>query len=887
MSQQGKGIVKSVLSGDTLILMGPSQGGPPPEKQISLSCVLSPRLARKGGQDEPFAWASREFLREKVIGKQVTFIVESVNPNSNRESGSVHFNGENLSKVMAAAGLAKLRAPGPNETKPDDYEDIVAAEAAAQSANKGMWDTTKSVMAANIRNIPSNEGLDCNALVDSLGKKPVKAIIERWRDGASFQCHLLPSNQFITVLLSGIQAPGIKRNDAGEELVQPFAREARFFAESRLLNREVNLVLEGVDKYKNFFATVIHPAGNIAEHLLEAGLVKVVEWSIGYCSQADRLRAAEKIAKEKRIRIWKDWTPPTSNSTAIVGRDFVGKIVEVVSGDLLMVQDGATTHKVGLSSIRVPRLGRRDDKAEPLAFESKDLLRTKFLGKKVNVKLEYSRPIPNNEREKERFFGTVSYDKSNLAEVLVEKGLATVVRHRQEDDRSSQYDQLLQAEARAISAGVGLHAKELPPVRHINDMSTSAAVAKAKAFLPLLSRKGRVPGICEYVMNGARIKVYIPRESCMVTVALSGVRCPATSRNDGTKGEEFGDAASAFTKDKCFQMDVEIEVDSCDRVGCFLGNVFVNKKNLASMLLSEGYAWLSGSKESDNNAHMREYVSCENSAKSERKRVWANYDEEAEAKAAAERENPIDKPTGPEIKVNVVEILDCTHFFVHLANDAEKLAELEKRMAAYGEAQNAKPANTDFKPKAGEICGAKFAADGLWYRAKVEKRNADGSCEVLFVDYGNSDLVALADIRPTDASFPSATSIPALAKEMKLAFLKAPKSENDDEMAFEAGAFMRELVWGKTLSAKVNYTDLKVQAVTLSDGTGVSVNSALLRAGLASINKRFARRAGPQVAAFQKDEDVARAARLNIFQYGDCYDSDEDEKKWTPNPPKK
>jgi staphylococcal nuclease domain-containing protein 1 len=886
MSQEGKGIVKSVLSGDTLILMGPSQGGPPPEKQISLSCVLAPRLARKGGQDEPYAWASREFLREKVIGKQVTFIVESVNPTSNRESGSVHFNGENLSKVMAAAGLAKLRTPGPNETKPEDFEDIVAAEASAQSVTKGMWDTSKASMTAAIRNIPANEGLDCNALVDSFAKKPVKAIIERWRDGASFQCHLLPSNQFITVLLSGVQAPGIKRNDGGEELVQPFAREARFFAESRLLNREVSLILEGVDKFKNFFATVVHPAGNIAEHLLEAGLVKVVEWSIGYCSRADSLRAAEKIAKEKRIRIWKDWTPPTSSSTAVVGRDFVGKVVEIVSGDLLIVQDGATAQKVGLSSIRVPRMGRRDDKPEPLAFESKDYLRKNFLGKKVSVKLEYSRPIPNNEREKERFFGTVTYEKTNFAEALVEKGLATVVRHRQEDDRSSQYDQLLQAETRAVAAGVGLHAKDLPPVRHINDMSTPAAVAKAKAFLPLLSRKGKVQGICEYVMNGARIKVYIPKESCMVTVALSGVRCPATARQDGTKGEEFGDAATAFTKDKCFQTDVEIEVDSCDRVGCFMGNVFVKGKNLSDLLLREGLAWLSNSKESDSNPYMREYVSAENSAKSEKKRVWANYDEEAEAKAAAAEHNPIDRPSGPEIKVKVVEIIDCTHFFVHLAADEEKLAELEKRMAAYGEAQNSKPENTEFKPKIGEICGAKFSADGLWYRAKVEKRN-DGSLEVFFVDYGNMDLVSLADIRPTDASFPSLTSIPALAKEMKLAFLKPPKSENDDEMAFEAGAAMRELTWGKTLSAKANYLDMKIQAVTLSDGTGVSVNSALLRQGFASINKRFAKRAGPQVQAFQKDEDIARAARLNIFQYGDCYDSDEDEKKWTPNPPKK
>lgn len=38
---------------------------------------------------------------------------------------------------------------------------------------------------------------------------------------------------------------------------------------------------------------------------------------------------------------------------------------------------------------------------------------------------------------------------SNIAEALVSKGLATVIRYRQDDDqRSSHYDELLAAEAR-------------------------------------------------------------------------------------------------------------------------------------------------------------------------------------------------------------------------------------------------------------------------------------------------------------------------------------------------------------------------------------------------------------------------------------------------------
>lgn len=46
--------------------------GPPPEMQLSLASLQSPKLGRAPGiVDEPFAWDSREFLRKKCIGKPV------------------------------------------------------------------------------------------------------------------------------------------------------------------------------------------------------------------------------------------------------------------------------------------------------------------------------------------------------------------------------------------------------------------------------------------------------------------------------------------------------------------------------------------------------------------------------------------------------------------------------------------------------------------------------------------------------------------------------------------------------------------------------------------------------------------------------------------------
>ncbi|XP_022872818.1 ribonuclease TUDOR 2-like [Olea europaea var. sylvestris] len=64
-----RGIVKAVPSGDSLVIVGGSEAEIPPEKTITLSSLIAPKLARRGSIDEPFAWESREFLRKLCIGK--------------------------------------------------------------------------------------------------------------------------------------------------------------------------------------------------------------------------------------------------------------------------------------------------------------------------------------------------------------------------------------------------------------------------------------------------------------------------------------------------------------------------------------------------------------------------------------------------------------------------------------------------------------------------------------------------------------------------------------------------------------------------------------------------------------------------------------------------
>lgn len=70
---------------------------------------------------------------------------------------------------------------------------------------------------------------------------------------------------------------------------------------------------------------------------------------------ADKLRNAERQAKEKRLRLWKDYQSNAQNFTG-KEKDFSGTVTEVFNGDAINVKlPSGAVKKVFLSSIRPPR----------------------------------------------------------------------------------------------------------------------------------------------------------------------------------------------------------------------------------------------------------------------------------------------------------------------------------------------------------------------------------------------------------------------------------------------------------------------------------------------------------------------------------------------------
>ena len=106
------------------------------------------------------------------------------------------------------------------------------------------------------------------------------------------------------------------------------------------------------------------------------------------------MRAAESAARAAKLRVWKGYAKPNLGN---IDADFEGVVVEVVSGDQVVVLSSSGTEaRVSLSSIKAPRLGnaKQSRKEEPWSLESKEALRHACIGKRCRVLVEYVREIP-------------------------------------------------------------------------------------------------------------------------------------------------------------------------------------------------------------------------------------------------------------------------------------------------------------------------------------------------------------------------------------------------------------------------------------------------------------------------------------------------------------
>lgn len=386
----------------------------------------------------------------------------------------------------------------------------------------------------------------------------------------------------------------------------------------------------------------------------------------------------------------------------------------------------------------------------PWLFEAREYLRKKLIGKSVKCTLDYVSPARDNFPEK--FCYTVTFGGANVAEALVSKGLANVIRYRQDDDqRSMKYDDLVAAEAQAAKQSKGVHAKKDVPVHRINDLTIAPDSARIKhQYLPSWQRALRTEAIVEFVASGSRFRLFIPKESCLVTFLLGGISCPrssrpATDKSSASTADPFGDEAYNYVKERILQRDVSVRVDTVDKAGTsIIGWLWLeNNVNLSVALVEEGLATVHFTAEKSE--HFRTLKAAEDQAKAQKKNIWANFVEPVVDPSTKEGEDEIvekdDKPA-PERKMKlekvvITEVTNELHFFAQSTDNGPKLEQLMTKLRQ--EFKNSPPVSGSYSPRRGDLCAAKFSEDEEWYRARVEKVSGSNAT-IKYIDYGNSEV---------------------------------------------------------------------------------------------------------------------------------------------------
>lgn len=139
-------------------------------------------------------------------------------------------------------------------------------------------------------------------------------------------------------------------------------------------------------------------------------------------------------------------------------------------------------------------MGTREREPDDWAVEAKEFLRKLLIGKEVNVQMEYTRKLPIANRDSVMSFGNIVLkekgEEVNVSERVVRNGFATVVKHRAEEERSSIYEKLMEAEEEARSSRKHIYSGKDAPMHRQNDVSlpqnTSRLVLQLAVYFPVL-----------------------------------------------------------------------------------------------------------------------------------------------------------------------------------------------------------------------------------------------------------------------------------------------------------------------------------------------------------------------------------------------------------------
>lgn len=868
--------VKNVLSGDTIVLTPAKTATvPAPERVLTLSYV-------RGDSFE-----SKEFLRQLLIGKEIKFSVDYKTPNG-KEFGDVQspiF--MSLIEYLVEQGQVKLKD---NIEESDFVNNLRALEAKAESKGLGVWGNRP-----NIEMITLDE-----SLIKKTQSAPITSIIEKVISGDRVIARIIVNkHQHVStpILLAGIKCP---RTDSADQLklLTTTAHQAKQFVEDKLLVTKavIKVSIIGENQGGLPVGIFIHPSGNnIHEKMLEYGFGEVVDWQSSLIGSATMsvLRKAEQTAKALGHGIYATGKPVQSLGTVNGGGKVTSKqlrpgltvesvlITKIIQADTVNVKlPSGDEITVQLASLRGPKpndttITTNSQTQLALVNSAREFVRQYAIGKTATMYIDGFRKENKELGFESRFAVSLKFGNVDLSEVIVSKGWAGVIRHGKQasDERSLNWDKLIELEQEQKSLGKhGIHFKgDITKVLIVGTriVDVSENLARAKSFFSNLRQKGRVTGYhVEFIPNVNRVKLFNPKEGLKLTLILGGL---------ANEKSEYGEEGLKFVNSKLLQKPVEFDIYDMDKLGGFIGNVYVNSNSLVPFqvnLLEQGYVRIHDFAISANKFET-DLVKAEDSAKASKRRLWQH---ESNIAKALETTTKDIKPVFHDIEVTFIDEQGIIYYqqldtitrnkFQAFKQDFD---EFHKQNPSSTSASYDLPFNLTKAPKKNELVSVKLDDNGKYYRGRILSHDKHSNLfEVRHLDYGNVDQVPLSSLRVLPPFFNPST-IEIFNHSCKLRYVTLPPSKPVDYLT-DALELLDELTLDKKLvisalpATDVEYSVILYDSTESLNNKDYTINRKMIQEGLGIVSDTNT--SDPLVKLLQQAQLDAEANHKGCWKYG-------------------
>ena len=854
-----KGLVKGVLSGDTIIISGAlsKDYSLPEEFNLTLTGVFAPKIGNSSKlEEEPYSFESREFLRKLIIGKVVIYKVDYVH--NDRKFGHIKFENKLINAEILKNGYAKIGfLPKDQEklSKSELWLAIKAAEKEGIENKRGIYEKKEENEENEEKNKHVRKLGNLNEMEEA--QKKLKEIIEKGEELDAIVEHVfntamvsvyIPSlSCFAKVNLRFVQIPS---NTKDERLC---------------LNHDVKLKLYDMDENFNLTGDINllieKKLQNLSQYLLRTGFCKSFTGGnknpkIFNLTDINIARSAENEAKAKRAGLWKNENIPEIKK---IKKEFEedltqAKCVMVNSGDSLTVLNKKKEEvRIFLSNLKAPALAKfgTDEQNKPWAFQSKEFIRKKLVGKILMCDLDYIHTInienPKKEETKRVMkFYTVYYpdekgENQCINVELIENGLANLTNYKiEQGNPSKEFDSMIKAEQEAKKAKVGLHSNITPPLCTYSDLIV-AGKTKKKEFINFLNGLNHINCVIDFCFSASKLKLRLDEKQVMIPFNLLGVKSFQNDKNNSSLFQKYFKISHDFVVDTILQRDAICDIIQSDKIGNYFGNLIFNGKNFGTTLIENGLAVVSErSFDLGKNRYIDEMKKAEKSAMENKKGLWAveglaklvKGEENIEVSNTITKFEKIDK----DIKIRITDEIDLDKFFCNFLPN-KTLDKIEEVLADYDDGiETAEKLSPPIKQ--GTLCAARFPDDDKYYRAVIKKFSKEkNEYQVEFIDYGNIEWVKLNDLIKLDGKI---SSFPPQAMICGLAYLKYSKIS----MRKAVNKYPNFVDFENELNAKLCYSykkgaETKYGLVVFKEGKNMkkTYHADLLKEGLAKLNR--------------------------------------------------